>query len=55
MNKNDEMTKVEAALKRAGQTALRGPRDARNGKFTAVEATKKPPSSARNNDAKKEK
>jgi hypothetical protein len=53
MSKNDEMAKVEAALKRAGQIAVRGPRDARNGRFTATDATKKPPSGIGNNAAKK--
>lgn len=53
MSKNEEMARVEAALKRAGETALRGPRDARNGRFTAVDAAKPLPSGYQKSSSKK--
>jgi hypothetical protein len=42
MDRKIDMSKVEAALKRAGETALRGSREERNGRFTAIDAAKKP-------------
>ena len=53
MDKKIDMSKVEAALKRAGETALRGPREARNGRFTATDATKKPSASSTTQTTKK--
>ncbi len=41
MDKKVDMSKVETALKQAGETAVRGPREARDGRFTAMDATKK--------------
>jgi hypothetical protein len=35
MKRKLDLTKVEAALKRAARTATKGPRDARSGRFIA--------------------